>query len=128
MPYCGKYGRGVGYKSQMFGNEVALYAAFHIQWSNSETSWENRSRIGFYKLNYTLRMDVGAIQANVSDVVAKAKSFANHYNARIPSEMPTKDATPNCTVQLIDLFSVCKIGSRTDISSLNWTWTPNNNQ
>ncbi len=127
LPYCGKYGRGQGYKSQMFGNEVACYVALKLDWVNEETDWEMRTRIGFYKVPYAVRTDVGKVNVNYADVVAKAKAFADLYNARANSFSESHEHLKFCSVAVCAVFTVCQIGSRTDISSLNWDWTPTNN-
>lgn len=107
----------------MYGNEVAVYGAFYIAWKNAETSWENRSRVVFAKLNYTKRTDIGADNISWSDVVAKAKAIRDHYQATV-SQPTGVDEAPYCEVELVDLFLVCRLSSRTDITTLEWNWSP----
>lgn len=119
IPYCGKYGRGQGYYNSIYGSEVAVYGAFYLSWMNASTDWENRSRVAFAKLNFTKRTDVGADIVQYSEVLSKAKSIRDHYNATI--YQPTGlDECPFCEVQLTDLFLVCRLTSRTDVSTLEW--------
>lgn len=108
MPYCGKYGRSQGYTNAIHGTEVACYAAFYLQWCNEATGWETLGRVAFCKVPFTRRTDVGAVDVSTSNIVAAAKQFADHYNARIPSALPTGiDELNFCSVELVHLYTVC---------------------
>lgn len=108
-----------GSRTDYFGSEQACYLALHLTWGGDDVNQQDRYE--YWKVPYSITAQ-GQVQVAANQVSNAAYSMVNKYSAGVPRSVGTADRF--CMVYVDHVDIVCKIGDRTDVSQLGWTWAP----